>query len=251
MVDTHSDASRSAEPDLYEQDRLRLIERDLEGRGLDDPVVLAVMGAVRREFFVPIDLVEHAYEDRPLPIASGQTISQPYIVALMASAASIEPTDRVLEVGTGSGYGAAVLGLLAAEVWSIERHRSLARAALRRLRHEGYSNVHVAAGDGSLGWPDEAPFDAIVVTASGPEVPSALQNQLADGGRLILPLGPGGGAQSLLRITRRGDTFETDDLGLVRFVPLIGAQGWRAPGALVKSRPVSDSVVEGPQLGGD
>lgn len=222
-----SSSSRSAPTARrLEAARARLVERDIAARGLTDARVLAAMGSVRRERFVPPDLMDFAYEDRPLPIGSGQTISQPYIVALMAEAAEIGPDDRVLEVGTGSGYGAAVLAHLAAEVWTIERYEGLAKTAHRRLRAEGLDNVHVAVGDGTLGWPEEAPFDAIVVTASAPDVPPALRQQLADGGRLVLPTGPERRAQALLRIRRIADDYTTEDLGPVRFVPLIGDQGW-------------------------
>ena len=205
-----------------------MVEHHIAARGIADERVLAAMGSVRRERYVPTDAAEFAYEDRPLPIGVGQTISQPYIVALMAQAAEVGPMDRVLEVGTGSGYGAAVLSNLAAEVWTIELHESLAETARRQLHAEGVNNVHVLVGDGTLGWPEAAPFDAVVVTASGPAVPVALREQLCDGGRLIIPAGPENGDQSLLRIRRIGDGYEREDLGAVRFVPLIGAQGWPA-----------------------
>ncbi len=211
-------------------DRARswMVEHDIAARGITDERVLAAMRSVRRENFVPANLETFAYEDRPLPIGVGQTISQPFIVALMAEAAEVQSTDRVLEVGTGSGYGAAVLAHLAGEVWTIELHESLAHTAREHLHAEGISNVHVLVGDGTLGWPEAAPFDAIVVTAGGPGIPAALREQLSEGGRLILPAGPERGGQSLLRVRRRDDEFEVDDLGLVSFVPLIGAQGWRS-----------------------
>ncbi len=207
--------------------RTRMVERTIAARGIVDNRVLAAMRTVRRERFVPLELEEFAYSDRPLPIGSSQTISQPYIVALMAQAAEIAPSDRVFEVGTGSGYGAAVLALLGAEVWTIERHESLAATARQVLRSEGFDNVHVVVGDGTLGWPDQAPFDAIVVTASGPSIPEALSEQLAEGGRLILPTGADDHGQSLLRVRRLEGDFRSEDLGLVRFVRLIGAQGWK------------------------
>ncbi len=213
-----------------EKARQRLVEHDVAARGITDERVLTAMRSVRRERYLPPDMAEFAYDDRPLPIGAGQTISQPFIVALMAEAAEIAPTDTVLEVGTGSGYGAAVLAHLAGEVWTIELHESLAETAREQLRAEGVDNVHVLIGDGSLGWPEAAPYDAIVVTASGPGVPAALRDQLSEGGRLILPAGPEHGAQSLLRIRRTDDEFEVEDLGPVRFVPLIGAQGWKAKG---------------------
>lgn len=188
------------------------------------------MGAVPRHHFVAEQLADSAYDDRPLPIGQGQTISQPFMVALMVEAAKIEPEDHVLEVGTGSGYGAAVLGRLARSVVTIERHGSLARAAAARLAALGASNVQVVEGDGSLGWPESAPYDAIVVTAAGPSVPPALRAQMAEGGRLIMPVGPRRGEQRLLRLIRSGDHLDLEDLGGVRFVPLVGAQGV-GPGA--------------------
>lgn len=207
--------------------RARLVERDVGARGITDARVLTAMASVRRERFVPADLAEFAYDDRPLPIGSGQTISQPYIVALMAEAAEIMPSDKVLEVGTGSGYGAAVLAHLASEVWTIERHTELAENASRQLESEGIDNVHVVVGDGTMGWPEEAPFDAIVVTAASPGIPAALRHQMADGGRLILPTGAKKRTQTLLRVRREGEDYRSEDLGRVRFVPLIGKQGWR------------------------
>ena len=209
--------------------RALMVERDLAERGIGDPRVLAAMGAVAREAFLPPELAEFAYEDSPLPISSGQTISQPYIVALMAEAAELGPADRVLEIGTGSGYGAAVLSRVAGEVWTVERHRELADQARHRLAATGCDNTYVRTGDGTLGWPEAAPFDAIVVTAGGPAVPQALVEQLADGGRLVIPVGPETRSQHLVRARRRGDDLVNEDLGPVRFVPLIGAQGWANP----------------------
>lgn len=207
--------------------RARMVKDHIAGRGISDERVLAAMKSVHRERFVPGDMVQFSYEDHPLPIGLGQTISQPYIVALMAEAAEISPTDKVLEVGTGSGYGAAVVSHLAAEVWTIERLDDLAETSRNQLSAEGVENVHVVVGDGTLGWPDEAPYDAIIVTAGAPAVPSALRDQLAVGGRLILPSGPERHGQTLLRVRRvTDDRYETEDLGLVRFVPLIGEQGW-------------------------
>ena len=207
--------------------RREMVQRHIEGRGVRDRRVLDALATVPRERFVEPEFAEFAYEDSPLPIPSGQTISQPYIVAIMAEAARIDPGDRVLEIGTGSGYGAAILGCMAGEVWSIERHHDLAVKAGQRLEAEGFENVHVLEGDGTLGWPEEAPFDAIIVTAGGPNVPTALQEQLAEGGRLVMPVGPETRAQQLVRIHRRADRFEEEDLGSVRFVPLVGAQGWK------------------------
>lgn len=241
MSEPPVDRTSPHEPDPYQDARLRLVRRELVSRGVDDERVLEAMASVRREKFLPPHMSEFAYADGPLPIGSGQTISQPFIVAIMAMAAELDSRDRVLEVGAGSGYGAAVLSLIAGEVWTIERHAALADTAADRLRTEGFDNVHVVVGDGTLGAPEHAPFDAIVVTASGPEVPAALREQLVDGGRLVLPVGPPGGAQSLLRIRRHGHDWETEDLGAVRFVPLIGAQGWPQRDR-PKPRPVTKSV---------
>ncbi len=206
-----------------------MVDRDIAARDVRDAAVLAAMGAVPRERFVSVDLADVAYEDRPLPIADGQTISQPFIVALMTEAVEIGLGDRVLEVGAGSGYGAAVASRVADEVWTIERHEVLALGAADVLRSLGYDNVHVVHGDGTLGIPEAAPFDAIIVTAGGPAVPEALLAQLADGGRLVMPVGSDGTSQELVRVRRTGNRFPEEDLGPVRFVPLIGEQGY-APG---------------------
>ena len=206
--------------------RREMVERHLAARGIRDPRVLAAMSEVPREAFVPESLAEFAYEDAPLPIEEGQTISQPYIVAAMAEALELSPADRVLEVGAGSGYAAAVLSRLAAEVWAVERHAGLAELARRRLERLGYDNVHVIHGDGTRGLPERAPFDAIVVAAGGPEVPPALLEQLADGGRLVIPVGPTPRLQMLVRVRRRGAALEREELGSVAFVPLVGSGGW-------------------------
>lgn len=205
--------------------RERMVERDIAGRGVRHPAVIRAMGTVPRERFVAPDLAEFAYEDHPLPIAEGQTISQPYIVAVMVAAAEVGPDDRVLEVGAGSGYGAAVVSLVAAEVWSVERHGALARGARQALDELGYDNAHVVCGDGTQGWPEAAPFDAIIVTAGGPSVPEALLEQLEDGGRLVIPVGPETRGQELIRVRRDGNEFHEEFLGPVRFVPLIGSKG--------------------------
>ncbi|HTJ46786.1 MAG TPA: protein-L-isoaspartate(D-aspartate) O-methyltransferase [Kofleriaceae bacterium] len=207
-----------------ERERADLV-RDLEDRGITDERVLAAMLRVPREAFVPADLTDHAYDDGPLPIGDGQTISQPFVVALMAEAGGIAPDARVLEVGTGSGYGAAVLAELAREVHTIERIAWLAHAADERLAALGYTNVRVHVGDGSLGWPPSSPYDAILVAAGGPSVPLALVSELAIGGALVIPVG-NGRMQRLLRVTRTGDSFIRDDLGAVHFVPLIGMEAW-------------------------
>ena len=214
-----------------EERRTRMVRRDIAGRGVTSPHVLRAMATVPRERFVPPEQAEFAYEDHPLPIAEGQTISQPYIVAAMAEAAEVAPDDHVLEVGTGSGYGAAVVGAIAAEVWTIERHLPLAERAREVLDALGCGNVHVVHGDGTLGLPEEGPYDAIIVTAGGPVVPEALLEQLADGGRLVIPVGPESRGQELVRVRRDGDELEEEDLGPVRFVPLIGAQGFESAGS--------------------
>ncbi len=216
------------EPEQEQQveKRQRMVDREIARRGVADQRVLSAMRVVPRERFLPRQLAEFAYEDTPLPIEEGQTISQPFIVATMAAAAQLTPSSRVLEVGAGSGYGAAVLSRVASEVWTIERHEFLATQARQRLQDLGYDNVHVVCGDGTLGLPEEAPFDAIIVTAGAPVVPEALIEQLTDGGRLIIPVGPETRGQRLLRIRREGHDIVEEDLGPVRFVPLIGDQGW-------------------------
>jgi protein-L-isoaspartate(D-aspartate) O-methyltransferase len=202
--------------------------RSLQGSGIRDAAVLAAVDEVPREAFLPPELAHFAYDDAPLPIGEGQTISQPYIVALMAEAARLRPSDRVLEVGTGSGYAAAVFSRVAREVYSIERHASLAEQASERLAALGYRNVHVRVGDGTLGWAEHAPYDAILVAAGGPEIPPALQAQLAPGGRLVMPVGETPHSQQLIRLVRTNGRVRKEDLGGVRFVPLIGQAGWSA-----------------------
>ena len=211
--------------DPFGRERGRMIERQLVARGIADPRVLAAMSAVPREAFVPPDLARFAYEDGPLPIAEGQTISQPYIVALMAEAARIRPGARVLEVGAGSGYAAAILAELGGKVFTVERHHRLAEDARATLKRLGYANVEVIEGDGSGGLPEHSPFDAILVAAGAPTAPGSLKQQLAEGGRLVIPISVNS-HQDLRVITRRGDSFEEKDLGPVRFVPLLGKEGW-------------------------
>ncbi|AOB33911.1 protein-L-isoaspartate O-methyltransferase [Bordetella sp. H567] len=207
----------------------KMVERQLRARGIQDERVLAAMEHVPRHAFVPPSLSEFAYDDAPLPLASGQTISQPYIVALMAQAASLQRSDRVLEIGTGSGYAAAVLAELADRVDTVERLSELADKARETLQSQGYGRVRVHTGDGTLGLPDAAPFDAIVAAAAGPDVPAAWREQLAIGGRIVMPVGGRRGGQRLVRITRVGrDEYDEEDLGGVAFVPLVGAQGWAA-----------------------
>jgi protein-L-isoaspartate(D-aspartate) O-methyltransferase len=206
-----------------------MVRLHIAGRGIRDQAVLDAMRRVPREAFLPPELAEFAYEDHPLPIAAGQSISQPYIVALMSAALKLRGGERVLEVGTGSGYAAAILGCIAAEVYTVERHGELAETAAARLRELGFLNVHVRHADGTLGWHEHAPFDAIIVAAGGPKVPEALLAQLAVGGRLVIPVGEDKGLQTLVRLTREPDgVLRHEDLGDVRFVPLIGAEGWAA-----------------------
>jgi protein-L-isoaspartate(D-aspartate) O-methyltransferase len=207
--------------------RERMVKTQIAARGIRDAAVLEAMRTVPREAFLPSALAEFAYEDHPLPIAVGQTISQPFIVALMTAALQLRRGDRVLEIGTGSGYAAAILGRIARDVYTIERHGELADAAAVRLQTLGFNNVHVLHGDGTLGWQEHAPYDAIVVTAGGPEIPAALLAQLAVGGRLVIPVGEDRTLQTLVRVRREADgSLRHEDLGDVRFVPLIGAQGW-------------------------
>jgi protein-L-isoaspartate(D-aspartate) O-methyltransferase len=209
------------------QPKDRMVDLQLARRGISDPRVLEAFRSVPREAFVPESLGEFAYEDSPLPIAGGQTISQPYIVAFTLEALDLHGGERVLEVGTGSGYAAAVASRLAAEVYTVERLEALAEEASERLARLGYDNVHVRTGDGTLGWPEHAPYDAIAVAAGGPEIPKALLAQLALGGRLVMPVGPDESAQVLMRVTRESDdVFREEPLKEVRFVPLIGEQGW-------------------------
>jgi protein-L-isoaspartate(D-aspartate) O-methyltransferase len=207
--------------DSFEAKRQAMVAQQLKGRDITDPRVLAAMGKVSRDRFVPENLRSLAYEDHPLPIGLGQTISQPYIVALMTQWAEIKPGDKVLEVGTGSGYQAAVLAEVTDRIFSIELLPELAEAARTRLRDLGYGRVQVKSGDGYQGWPEEAPFDAILVTATAPEVPPALKGQLKEGGRLVIPVGPPGGVQDLLLLRKvKGELKEEQRLS-VRFVPLV------------------------------
>jgi protein-L-isoaspartate(D-aspartate) O-methyltransferase len=216
----------SEKGDRFAKDRAAMVKRQLARRGIADERVLDAFRRVPREAFVRNDLQRYAYEDNPLPIGEGQTISQPYVVALMTEAARVKPEARVLDVGTGSGYAAVILAELAKEVVTIERHGALADKARKTLDALGYANVEVLEGDGTRGVPARAPYDAILVAAGAPVVPASLKEQLADGGRLVIPVGSGG-YQDLTVVTRWGDAFEEEDLGGVRFVPLVGEEGWR------------------------
>jgi protein-L-isoaspartate(D-aspartate) O-methyltransferase len=206
--------------------RERLVAK-IERGGIRNPAVLGALRQVPREAFVPPELREVAYHDVPLPIGREQTISQPFVVALMTAALELKSTDRVLEIGTGSGYAAAVLAVLAKEVYTVERHRELAETARERLRTEGFANVHVLLADGTGGWPEHAPYQAITVAAGGPDVPEPLRDQLAIGGRLVIPVGREPSRQQLIRVRKISeDDYLQENLGDVRFVPLVGAAGW-------------------------
>jgi len=208
-----------------------MVAHQIAARGVRSERLLEAMRTVPREAFLPEHLAEFAYDDSPLPIAERQTISQPYIVAFMAEALALKGGETVLEIGTGSGYGAAVLAEIAAQVYTVERIESLAANAKTRLTELGYRNVHVLHGDGTRGWPEHAPYDAIIVTAGGPRVPEALKEQLAIGGRLVIPVGSNPRLQELVRVTRvAADDYEFEDIADVRFVPLIGEEGWQNDG---------------------
>jgi protein-L-isoaspartate(D-aspartate) O-methyltransferase len=213
--------------DITAQQREAMVAQQIASRGIRDRRVLDAMRRVPRHAFVATSFRREAYDDTPLPIEAGQTISQPYIVALMLEAARLGASDRMLEIGSGSGYASAVAAQLTAHVDAIERHPLLVELARERLARLGCTNVAVHVGDGSAGWPAGAPYDAIVVSASGPRVPQALREQLAIGGRLVMPVDAGYGAQRLLLISRLDeDAWHEDDLGGVMFVPLVGAEGW-------------------------
>jgi protein-L-isoaspartate(D-aspartate) O-methyltransferase len=209
--------------EAFAKERHRMLEEQIEARGISDPRVLAALREVPRHEFVPAAHRADAYADRPLPIGEGQTISQPYIVALMTELAAVGPGSVVLEVGTGSGYQAAVLAACGAEVYSVEIVDALAKRAAHDLERLGYPKVHVRSGDGYLGWPEHAPFDAILVTAAAPRVPPALLEQLRVGGRLVIPVGETGREQSLQVHTRTEHGVEVHDVVPVRFVPMTGA----------------------------
>jgi protein-L-isoaspartate(D-aspartate) O-methyltransferase len=207
----------------FEALRERMIERHIIARGIDDDCLIAAFRAVPREAFVSAAFETAAYADAPLPIGSGQTISQPYIVALTINSAEIGPDDKVLEIGAGSGYAAAIIGQVAKQVIAIERHGGLARLASERMAKLGYPNVRIIEGDGTGGLPEEAPFDAIVAAASGSHVPQVLLDQLKPGGRLVMPIGEPGAIQQLVKVAKGADgSLKQEGLGSVRFVPLIG-----------------------------
>jgi len=211
----------------FEKLRRAMVERQIRWRGVVDPRVLEAMEEIPRERFVPEEMAVLAYADSPLPIGGNQTISQPYIVAAMTEALEPAAGDRVLEIGTGSGYQAAILARLVSRVYTVERLPELAKGARERLQELRFSNVEVREGDGTLGWPEHAPYDGIIVTAGAPEVPDALKRQLREGGRLVIPVGPYPRLQELVRVRRMGkESWWTENLGGVQFVPLIGKEGW-------------------------
>jgi protein-L-isoaspartate(D-aspartate) O-methyltransferase len=209
-------------PESFAEERRWMVDRQLRRRGIDDTRVLDAMLRVPRDKFVPANVIPAAYDDAAQPIGHEQTISQPYTVAFMCQAAKLKGNERVLEVGTGSGYGAAVLSEIASHVFTIERIPALAEQAKQRLERLGYENVTVVLGDGTLGLPDEAPFDAIVVTAAGRELPGPYKDQLVDGGRIVIPIGGLYCGQVMYCFTRCGEDWITEDLGGFAFVPLIG-----------------------------
>lgn len=215
----------------HESRRLDMVERQIRARGVSDPLVLAAMRRVPRHLFVPEENAGAAYDDRPLPIGQGQTISQPYMVASMTESLKLGGGEKVLEIGTGSGYQSAILAEIADHVVTVERKQDLQKAAARLLRELGYVNIEAVVGDGSRGYPDRAPYDAIIVTAGAPGVPEALVEQLAPGGRLVIPVG-NSFHQTLTRVTRTGQGVETEKLEGCVFVPLIGEQGWDEPNSI-------------------
>jgi protein-L-isoaspartate(D-aspartate) O-methyltransferase len=234
--------------------RERFVTEQIEARGVRAPLVLAAMRKVPRERFVPEHLRDEAYADSPLPIGNGQTISQPYIVAFMIEALGLRGGERVLEIGAGSGYAAAVLAEIAGEVFTVERIGQLAEQAARNLESASCTNVHVRHADGTEGWIDYAPFDAILVSAGGPDVPKSLMHQLAVGGRMVIPVGSDPRAQELVRVTRVDEgEYEREDIADVRFVPLIGKEGWESkesewetrPPRVIQTRPAVSASIPG------
>jgi len=212
----------------FAAEREAMVERQLRRRGISEPDILDAFRAVPREAFISDEYAHLAYGDHPLPIEANQTISQPYIVALMIQAAAIKAGDKVLEVGAGSGYAAAVISRIAQKVIGIERQHDLVELARERLRRLGYDNVEIVEGDGTKGCREEAPFDAVLAAASGSHVPRPLVEQLATDGRIVMPLGEPGWVQELIKVTKQGDgILRQENLGGVRFVPLIGEEGWK------------------------
>jgi len=210
----------------FTKERLAMVEEQLRRRGIRDEGVLSAMARVPRHLFVPSGSRSESYEDRPLPIGDGQTISQPYMVAIMTQSLELEGGEKILEIGTGSGYQTAILAELARMVFTMERLFSLIQNSEKRLRNLGYENIYCRLGDGSQGWPEEAPFDGIIVTAGAPEVPEALKSQLSEGGRMVIPVGSRY-SQTLMMITKTKDRFEEEEITGCVFVPLVGDSAWR------------------------
>lgn len=221
------DAEHAGPDERYAEARERMVRQQIEERGIRNEAVLAAMRTVPREQFVPESYRPFAYDDSPLPIPAGQTISQPFVVAYMIAVLSLGLDDRVLEIGAGSGYAAALLSRIVREVYTVERHGELARYARERLAEAGYDNVWVKHGDGTLGWAEHAPYDGIIVAAGGPSVPESLRTQLAAGGRLVMPVGRSRHQQHLILLTRISEAdYSEERLAPVAFVPLIGDEGW-------------------------
>jgi protein-L-isoaspartate(D-aspartate) O-methyltransferase len=210
----------------FKKERLAMVEEQLRRRGIHDQRLLAVMANIPRHSFVSSDYQLAAYEDRPLPIGEGQTISQPYMVAVMTQSLELKGDERVLEIGTGSGYQTAILAELAKTISTIERIQELLLRAQKILQERGYENIFFLTGDGTKGWPEKAPFDGIIVTAGAPEIPQTLTSQLAEGGRLVIPVGPRY-TQTLYKVTRKRNQFTEEDITGCVFVPLVGDFGWK------------------------
>jgi len=218
--------NRTEGTDYYQSLRDEMVEHQIKARGVHDPRVLEAMRRIPRHLFVPEPNKPRAYEDKPLPVGEGQTISQPYIVGWMTELLRLDGHETVLEIGTGTGYQAAVLGMLARKVYTMERLEPLAKSARRRLEKLGFKNIEVTVGDGSKGFPEHAPYHGIIVTAGSPQVPQALVEQLADGGRLVIPVGTSS-MQMLTIVEKHGDTISSTEKGSCVFVPLVGKYGWR------------------------
>ncbi|HEY5532105.1 MAG TPA: protein-L-isoaspartate(D-aspartate) O-methyltransferase [Candidatus Anoxymicrobiaceae bacterium] len=218
--------NRTEGTDYYQSLRDEMVEHQIKARGVHDPRVLEAMRRIPRHLFVPEPNKPRAYEDKPLPVGEGQTISQPYIVGWMTELLRLDGHETVLEIGTGTGYQAAILGILARKVYTMERLEPLAKSARRRLEKLGFKNIEVTVGDGSKGFPEHAPYHGIIVTAGSPQVPQALVEQLADGGRLVIPVGTSS-MQMLTIVEKHGDTISSTEKGSCVFVPLVGKYGWR------------------------
>ncbi|MBN1574751.1 MAG: protein-L-isoaspartate(D-aspartate) O-methyltransferase [Deltaproteobacteria bacterium] len=212
--------------DKYEKDRVKMVKTQIESRGIRDPKVLNAFLTVKRHLFVEEALRPQSHNDYPLPIGSGQTISQPYIVALMTEGLDLKEDDRVLEIGTGSGYQTAILAEIAKEVYSVERIKELSERTKKLLKELGYTNIEIKVDDGTTGWAGKSPFDAIIVTAASPDIPRPLTDQLKEGGRMVIPVG-GRASQDLIKVMKKKGKLVKENLGGCRFVKLIGEYGWR------------------------